>query len=166
MTEFRTIDGERERQRVAGRRHLKCLVAHCSDPAVCSPIPWLRPLLQSICTFFLFNDQSWWTPSTPPSRSFWFLSDVLTSAFLLAPPPTAASHRHKYIFLFCSLALLSCLCFCWSASASACAWFSAVNLHATWNKPTRENGKRITSTCAPELEAKSYVSVYVCAAPF
>ena len=37
MTEFRTIDGERERQRVAGRRHLESVVAHCSDPAVSAP---------------------------------------------------------------------------------------------------------------------------------
>jgi len=90
-----------------------------------------------------------------------FLSDVLTSASLSAPLPTAASHRHKYIILSCSFALLSCLCFCWSASASACAWFSAVNLHATWNKPAWANRKRITSTCAPELEAKM-ICICVC----
>jgi hypothetical protein len=38
-------------------------------------------------------------------------------------------------------------------------------MHATWNKPTRAAGnRRITGTCAPELEAKRYVFVHVCAA--
>ena len=46
----------------------------CSNPAclLCSPIPWLQPLLQSICLFFLFSNQSGRIPSTPsPSKSSW-----------------------------------------------------------------------------------------------
>jgi len=36
-------------------------------------------------------------------------------------------------------------------------------MHATWTKPTMVAGKRrISGTCAPELEAKRYVGACLC----
>ena len=169
-THLRGADSEREteRERATGWRHLEsAAAAHCSDPAMPAPqscgsgpssinlhlLPLLRPIR---------------VDSLHSSRSSWFLR----RAHLCLPastPTTTVSQTHKYLFLSRSFALLRCLCFCLSSSVSACAWFSTVNLHATWNKLTRATGKRritSTSTCAPVLEAKIYVSVYVCAAPF
>jgi len=158
----------RGRERVAGQRHLEfAAAARCSDPVMPAP--------QSRDSSPYSSNRS--APSSSlrqiPVDSLHSIQELLVlhiRAHLCLPastPTTTVSQTHKYLFLSRSFALLRCLCFCLSSSVSACAWFSTVNLHATWNKLTRATGKRrITSTCAPILEAKIYASVYVCAVPF
>ena len=67
------IEGKGEGGWPAAPRILKRReVAAAPIQRACSPIPWLQPLLQSICLFFLFSNQSGRIPSTPsPSKSSW-----------------------------------------------------------------------------------------------
>jgi hypothetical protein len=70
---FRMREGKREGGGPAAPRILSG-GALLRFSRACSPIPWLQPLLlQTICIFFLFSNQSGRKPSTPsPSRSSWF----------------------------------------------------------------------------------------------
>jgi len=76
------------------------LLCLASTPPCLLPNPRLQPLLvQWICNFFLFPNQSGRTPFTPPPTSSWFflrLSDGV-------PPPATASHRHRFLFLCSAL---------------------------------------------------------------
>ena len=67
------IEGKGEGGWPAAPRILKRReVAAAPIQRACSPIPWLQPLLQSICLFFLFSNQSGRIPSTSsPSKSSW-----------------------------------------------------------------------------------------------
>ena len=108
---FRTREGNREGGRTP--------VLQSSPAALCSPIPWFQPLLlQSICMFYLFSNQSGRIPSTPAPRSSWFFSGVPTSASLSPPLPGAASQGHRYLCLSSSLPLHSCFCL-WSECKAA-----------------------------------------------
>jgi len=73
--EVADLGGQREKERAGGRRHLESSAATrrgCSNPACLLSNPMLQPLLQSICIFFLFSNQSGRIPSTPsPSKSSW-----------------------------------------------------------------------------------------------
>jgi len=89
----------RGRERVAGQRHLEfAAAARCSDPVM--PAPQSRdssPYSSNRSAHLLpLSDKSRWIPSTPPSRSSWFFTYVLTSASLPAPLQQLY-HRHTSI---------------------------------------------------------------------
>ena len=171
-THLRGADSEREteRERATGWRHLEsAAAAHCSDPAMPAP--------QSCGSGPSSSNQSAPSSSSPTNPGGFppLLQELLVpptcsplppcqhplqqlyhtdTSISYSPVPSLCSGAYAFIRVLVYLLVLR---------------LSTVNLHATWNKLTRATGKRritSTSTCAPVLEAKIYVSVYVCAVPF